>query len=118
MRAEILVCSFLFCLLASLSVRAEEDDGCYHPPNSPLIVDVGGDDIELGPKGVGVYFDLYATGTPTHMQWVRVHGDEAFLVADLNGNGVVDNGSELFGVGTELVLEGGRATNGFIALQQ
>ena len=118
MRAEILICSVLFCLLASFPIHAWEDDGCYHPPNSPLIVDVRGDDIKLGPKGVGVYFDLYATGAPIHMQWVRAHGDEAFLVADLNGNGIVDNGGELFGVGTELVFEGEQATNGYIALQQ
>lgn len=118
MRAGIRVGSLLLSLLASVAVGAWEDDGCYHPPYSPLIVDVRGDGIHLGPKGVGVYFDLYANGTPIHMQWVRAQEDEAFLVADLNGNGVVDNGSELFGEGTELVLEGGHAVNGFIALQQ
>src|SRR5262245_9086974 len=87
-------------------------------PASPLVVDVGGDGIQLGTKGEGVYFDLLAVGTSLHLQWVRPHGDEAFLVADLNGNGRIDDGSELFGEGTMLVHRGTRARNGFIALAQ
>jgi trimeric autotransporter adhesin len=88
---------------------------CNH---TPLIVDVKGDGVNLGPPGVGVWFDLDANGSPIHMQWTRAGGDDAFLVADHNGNGVVDNGSELFGDGTNLVLTGEKAQNGFVALQQ
>lgn len=87
-------------------------------PVSPLIVDVKGDGVKLGPAGIGVYFDLQADGSPDHLQWVRQGGDEAFLVADLNGNGIVDDGSELFGEGTTLVFNGEKAINGYIALQQ
>lgn len=88
------------------------------PPGSPLLIDLEGDGIVLAPPGVGVYFDLYADGTPDHLQWVRRKGDEAFLVADFNGNGIVDNGSELFGEGTDVVLQNYKASNGFVALSQ
>ena len=85
---------------------------------SPIVVDVGRDGIELGPAGVGVYFDVDNNGRPNHVQWVRPGGDEAFLALDRNGNGVVDNGSELFGVGTPTLLEGNNAPNGFVGLAQ
>ena len=85
---------------------------------SPIIVDVGRDGIELGAAGVGVYFDMDNNGRPNHLQWVRLGGDEGFLALDRNGNGVVDNGSELFGVGTPLLLEGRNAPNGFVGLAQ
>ncbi|HEX3477614.1 MAG TPA: hypothetical protein VHT91_21480 [Kofleriaceae bacterium] len=91
-------------------------DGCV--PDSPILLDLGQNGFDLGPAGVGVYFDNDANGRPERMQWVRRGGDEAFLVMDRNGNGVVDNGSELFGIGTPLIVEGGRAPNGFAGLAQ
>ena len=62
-------------------------------------------------------FDVNADGFRDYVQWVRPGGDEAFLTLDRNRNGVVDDGSELFGVGTPL-LEGGTAPNGFVGLAQ
>jgi hypothetical protein len=53
-----------------------------------------------------------------HVQWVRPGGDEAFLALDRTGNGLVDDGSELFGVGTPMLLEGRNAPNGFVGLAQ
>jgi hypothetical protein len=84
---------------------------------SPIVVDTRRDGIELGPAGAGVSFDVNADGFPDYVQWVRPRGDEAFLTLDRNRNGLVDDGSELFGVGTPL-LEGGTAPNGFVALAQ
>jgi hypothetical protein len=84
---------------------------------SPILVDVNRDGIHLGPAGRGVSFDVDADGLPDFVQWVRPGGDEAFLTLDRNGNGVVDDGSELFGVGTPL-LAGGNAPNGFVGLAQ
>ena len=44
---------------------------------------------------------------------------KAFSRSIARGNGLVDNGAELFGVGTPLVLEGNRnAPNGFVGLAQ
>ena len=85
---------------------------------SPIVVDVGKNGIELGAAGVGVYFDVDNNGMPNHVQWVKPGGDEAFLALDRNGNGVVDNGGELFGVGTPLFFEGSNAPNGFVGLAQ
>lgn len=85
---------------------------------SPIVIDLNGNGIKLGEAGVGVYFDVDADGIREHVQWVRPGGDEAFLALDRTGNGLVDDGSELFGIGTPLVLEGGTARNGFIGLAQ
>ena len=84
---------------------------------SPIVIDTRRDGIELGPAGRGVSFDVNADGFPDRVQWVRPGGDEAFLTLDRNRNGVVDDGSELFGVGTPL-LAGGTAPNGFVGLAQ
>lgn len=85
---------------------------------SPIVIDLGHDGIKLGEAGTGVYFDINADGVRDHMQWVRAGGDEGFLAMDRSGNGLVDNGSELFGVGTPLELEGRNAPNGFVGLAQ
>ena len=85
---------------------------------SPLVIDLGNDGINLGERGAGVYFDIDSDGVRDHMQWVRRGGDEGFLAMDRSGNGLVDDGSELFGVGTPMVLEGRNAPNGFVGLAQ
>lgn len=85
---------------------------------SPIVIDLGNDGIKLGQAGVGVYFDVNADGIRDHVQWVRRAGDEGFLALDRSGNGLVDNGAELFGVGTPLLLEGRNAPNGFVGLAQ
>jgi hypothetical protein len=85
---------------------------------SPIVIDLGHDGVHLGPAGTGVYFDINADGIRDHLQWVRPGGDEGFLALDRSGNGLVDNGAELFGVGTPLLLEGRNAPNGFVGLAQ
>jgi hypothetical protein len=60
-------------------------------------------------------------GNQTSMQWVEQNGNEAFLVRDLNNNGIVDNGAELFGNGTQISpvgLSTVLAPDGFTALAQ
>lgn len=85
---------------------------------TPIVVDLGNNGINLGPAGVGVYFDVDANGVRDHVQWVQRGGDEGFLALDRSGNGIIDDGAELFGVGTPLVLEGRNAPNGFVGLAQ
>jgi hypothetical protein len=60
-----------------------------------------------------VQFDLYGTGQPVQTGWVDA--SDGLLVRDLNGDGVIDNGGELFGEGTVLA-DGSKAHNGFEAL--
>jgi hypothetical protein len=101
-----LICLFLYLLSAHVWAQC-----------SPIVIDTRRDGIDLGPAGRGVSFDVNADGFPDLVQWLRPRGDEAFLALDRNRNGLVDDGSELFGVGTPL-LEGGTAANGFIGLAQ
>ena len=85
---------------------------------SPIVIDMDMSGIHLGEAGVGVHFDVNADGILDHVQWVRPGGDEVFLSLDRNGNTIVDDGSELFGVGTPLIVEGCNAPNGFVGLAQ
>lgn len=63
--------------------------------SDPLVVDLDGDGIELLPIHRGTDFDLWDLGRKQAMAWPSA--DDGFLVLDLNQNGVIDNGSELFG---------------------
>ncbi|NQZ06310.1 MAG: hypothetical protein HRT35_04030 [Algicola sp.] len=85
------------------SPNCEDDDHNYDYQEDPLLIDLGQDGIHLGDAGVGVNFDMYGDGNQTLMQWVQYGGNEAFLVNDLNNNGVIDNGMELFGTGTHML---------------
>jgi hypothetical protein len=62
--------------------------------SDPLVVDLDGDGIELLPIHKGVNFDLWSSREQA-MAWPS--GDDGFLAMDRNGNGMIDNGSELFG---------------------
>ena len=85
---------------------------------SPLLIDLNRDRIQLGEPEIGVMFDLDNDGYPSNTQWVASGTDDGFLVRDLNKNGQIDNGGELFGQGTDLELLGARADNGYQALAQ
>jgi hypothetical protein len=85
---------------------------------SPIVIDLANNGIKLGEPGVGVYFDVNADGVRDHVQWLRRGGDEGFLAMDRTGNGLIDDGAELFGVGTPLILENRNAPNGFVGLAQ
>jgi hypothetical protein len=76
---------------------------CEEEYTDPLLIDLGQDGIHLGDAGVAVSFDMRGDGNPIRMQWVAYNTNEAFLVQDLNNNGVVDDGSELFGNGTQML---------------
>ena len=51
------------------------------------------------------------------MGWTAPGSHVAFLCRDGNGNGVIDDGSEMFGNGV-LLADGTHARNGFVALAQ
>lgn len=92
---------------------------CVFSPGSPIIVDVGGDGYSLTSVAEGVRFDLDADGVQELVAWTALGSNDAFLALDRNGNGRIDNGSELFGNYTPLSATVGTAlaNNGFEALK-
>ncbi|MBB6564111.1 Ca2+-binding RTX toxin-like protein, partial [Acidovorax soli] len=63
----------------------------------PLILDLDGDGIEtVGITDISpILFDHDADGVRTGTGWIKP--DDGLLVLDLNGNGTIDSGRELFG---------------------
>ena len=83
---------------------------------SPIIIDMNKDGVKtLNYAQQAVYFDLNNTNFAKRTGWVDSH--DALLALDRNGNGKIDNGSELFGNYTFLA-DGQRAKNGFEALAE
>ncbi|TBC87276.1 calcium-binding protein (plasmid) [Rhizobium leguminosarum] len=69
------------------------------PPISPLVLDLDGDGVELtGIEGSNVYFDLDADGFAERTGWIT--GGDGTLAYDANGNGRIDDITELFGNAT------------------
>ncbi|EJU75835.1 calcium-binding protein [Neisseria meningitidis] len=83
----------------------------------PLALDLDGDGIEtVATKGfAGALFDHRNQGIRTATGWVSA--DDGLLVRDLNGNGIIDNGAELFGDNTKLA-DGSFAKHGYAALAE
>jgi hypothetical protein len=93
--------------------------GMCELPNCPLIVDTGRDGYKLTSVDNGVRFDLNADGVAEQVAWTRRDSDDAFLALDRNGNGRIDDGSELFGNHTPAGPDQPDVTtpNGFEALK-
>ncbi|WP_232462182.1 calcium-binding protein [Neisseria chenwenguii] len=80
-------------------------------------MDLDGDGIEtVGTSGyAGALFDHSKDGIRTSTGWVSA--DDGLLVVDLNGDGKVNNGGELFG-DNYVLKDGNTAANGFAALAE
>ncbi|XXQ67820.1 calcium-binding protein [Neisseriaceae bacterium B1] len=91
-------------------------DGKYHVYD-PITLDLNGDGIQtIAAAGFsGSLFDHNNDGIRTATGWVNA--EDGLLVRDLNGNGIIDNGGELFGDNTALA-DGSKAAHGFVALAQ
>lgn len=80
--------------------------------NTPLVLSFDGAPIELMANATA--FDISGTGICLDTDWPA--SSTPWLAIDLDRNGFVDGGHELFGSG--FVLESGRrAVNGFVALE-
>ncbi|MDP1690702.1 MAG: hypothetical protein Q8L49_01850, partial [Burkholderiaceae bacterium] len=86
----------------------------FTPRRDPLVIDLDLDGLELRAADGQVLFDHNADGIRTGTGWALP--DDALLVWDRNGNGLIDSGRELFGVDT-LKSNGQLASDGFDALR-
>lgn len=93
----------------------DETDRC---DTSPIVLDLARDGFDFGGPENPIAFDLLGDNAPRLLQWVGLQQDDAFLALDRNKNGIVDDGTELFGNGTRLLSSGEQAPNGFVALAQ
>ena len=86
---------------------------------SPILINLGSNSKEdlLTSAEDGVWFDIKARGTPRRVAWTRTASRVGFLALDRNGNGAIDDGSELFGTATPTGT-GACARNGFLALAE
>jgi len=120
--AEVL--NFNMDIKDSLGIKLKKDD---EPPkddepilpedfSSPLILDLNRDGkLSTTLFNSKTYFDMDSDGFREKTAWVQ-KGD-GLLALDINGNGKIDNGSELFGNYTNL-KDNTKAKDGFEALLQ
>jgi Ca2+-binding RTX toxin-like protein len=94
-----------------------ENCGCGHCNDdfcSPLVLDLNNNEV-TSTIITDTHFDVNGDGFKEKTAWVEK--EDGLLVLDKNQNGIVDDGSELFGNNTKL-NNGKLANNGFDALKE
>lgn len=103
----------------SVSARDNTEPGpgfCAPNCESPIIIDTAGEGFHLTSAAQGVQFDIAADGHLLQIGWTDPQYHNGFLVLDRNHNGIIDNGTDLFG---NFTPQPASATpNGFLALAE
>ena len=82
---------------------------------TPIALDLDGHGVNTLAAAQGVNFDLLGTGQVNKVGWVA--GGDGLLVMDRNHDGIINNGNELFGMGT-ILANGKRAADGYAAMAE
>ncbi|MEI8611699.1 type I secretion C-terminal target domain-containing protein [Enterovibrio sp. Hal110] len=109
----------LYTATGTLTARGREsgDSTDYITPNiTPIVLDLDGDGIETSDvTEAPVSFDYDGDGEKINTGWAS--GGDGLLVHDINKDGQINDGSELFGSNT-LLQDGTTAADGYEALAQ
>jgi hypothetical protein len=98
---------------AEVQAYCDTNCECY----TPIIIDTAGDGFHLTNGAGGVNFDIDNNlSTLNRLGWTETGSDDAWLVLDRNGNGMIDNGAELFGDRSPQPFS--TDANGFLALAE
>jgi hypothetical protein len=93
----------------------QDECGCCPDP-CPLIIDRSGDGVHLSNADDGALLDINGLHAMFWLGWPTTP-DDAWLAYDRNGDGVIDDGSELFG-NTRRLASGRNAENGYEVLAE
>jgi hypothetical protein len=118
-------CSTGYCGPDGCCIECVQNSDCQDKPGeictankchggTPVIIDVNGDGFSLTDMEHGVNFDFYGDGKKIRIAWTARGSDDAWLVLDRDGDGVIDSAKEMFG---DITAQPPSDTpNGFLAL--
>ena len=79
---------------------------CRFGDLDPLVLTLDGAPIHLTDLAGGVAFDVNGDGVPEPVSWTQAGSGAGWLVLDLDGDGAITTGAELFGVEVEASRRG------------